>query len=43
MAAGEVPTMEAAQEAARLANIHETIQAMPQGYETVRALLLLLH
>ena len=36
MPASEVPSLEAAQEAARLANIHETITAMPQGYDTVR-------
>ena len=38
MPAAEVPSLEAAQEAARLANIHETITAMPQGYDTVREL-----
>ena len=36
MPASEVPSLEAAQEAARLANIHDTIVAMPQGYDTVR-------
>ena len=31
----EVPSLEDVHEAARLANIHESIMAMPQGYETV--------
>ena len=35
-APAEVPTLEDVQEAARLANIHAAIEAMPQGYDTVR-------
>ena len=33
--AGEVPTQADIEQAARLANIHHVIQAMPHGYDSV--------
>ena len=33
---GEVPSSEDVEEAARLANAHDFVMAMPQGYDTVR-------
>lgn len=35
--AAEVPTQADVERAARLANIHHVIQAMPHGYDSVRA------